>query len=124
MVTVQSAGCAPVVEAIKEGKDAVDPFPNPNTIAPGLRVPSPYASEQIIKALKESKGTAVAVSDEEILSAMRRLGGTEGISACPEGAAPLAGLKSLRESGFVDKDETVLLYNTGSGLKYQDLSLG
>lgn len=121
MVTVQSAGCAPVVEAMKNGKDAVDPFPNPHTIAAGLRVPSPYASEQIVRVLKESGGTAVAVSDEEILGSMRVIGKTEGISVCPEGAAPLAGLRHLRESGFVDRDETVLLYNTGSGLKYQDV---
>ena len=120
MVAVQSEGCAPVVEAFQKNLDSIEePFPNARTLATGLRVPFPYASEQIIRVIKESKGTAVAVKDDAILDAVRTIARSEGLFVCPEGAATLAGLGQLVDSGWIDRDEKVLLYNTGSGLKYQ-----
>ena len=122
MVAVQSEGCAPVVKAFAEGKDSVDePWAGARTIADGLRVPFPYASEQALKVVRESGGTAVAVKDNDIFGCMRELARNEGLFVCPEGAATLAGLKLLVEQGEVEKDERVLLYNTGSGLKYLGL---
>ena len=121
MVAVQSEGCAPVVRAFSEGRVSIDqPFPNASTIAAGIRVPFPYASEQIIRVLRESGGTATTVTDGAILESMKRLG-REGLMVCPEGAATLAGLARLLEEGWIDRDEDVVLYNTGSGLKYPEL---
>ena len=122
MVAVQSSGCAPVVRAFKEGKDSIEePFKNAHTLAGGIRVPFPYASEQILKVLRESGGAALEVDDSDILDSMRTFGKMEGLNVCPEGATTLAGLEKLIESGWVDKSEKVLLYNTGSGLKYPEL---
>ncbi len=122
MISVQSEGCAPVVKSFNEGKDSVeDPFPNASTIASGLRVPQPYASEQILRVIRESKGLAISVTDREILSAMKDFARKEGIFAAPEGAATLACLRHLAQEGYLDRDATVLLYNTGSGLKNLDL---
>ncbi len=124
MVAVQSEGCAPVVGAFQKNLDSIEePFPNVRTLAIGLRVPFPYASEQIIRVIKESKGTAVAVKDDAILDAVRNIARSEGLFVCPEGAATLAGLGQLADSGWIDRDEKVLLYNTGSGRKYSDLIL-
>ncbi len=122
MISVQAEGCAPIVEAFKAGRAKVEkPFAEPHTIASGLRVPEPFASDQILKVIRESKGSAVAVSDHEILDSIRILARGEGILACPEGAATLAGYKRLLDSGDLGSDETVILYNTGSGSKYPDL---
>ncbi len=120
LVAVQSETCAPVVKAFKEGKESVELFRDAYTVAPGLRVPFPYASEQILKVLRSSKGTAVSVRDSEMLDAVKRFG-REGLYVCPEGGATLAGLKVLLDDGWVDKDEKILLYNTGSALKYGEL---
>jgi threonine synthase len=121
MVAVQSSGCEPIVKAIREGKEKVEPFPNASTIASGLRVPFPYASEQILKVIKESNGMAISVSDKEILSAMKSFAKLEGMFVCPEGAATLACLEHMVSEKFIDTSEGVLLYNTGSGLKYLDI---
>jgi len=118
MISVQASGCAPIVKAFKEGKEVAEVWKSPNTIAAGLKVPKPYADRLILRVLRESNGLAVSVSDEEILHAIRELARSEGIYACPEGAATYAALKKLMESGNLSEDERVLLINTGSGLKY------
>ena len=121
MVAVQSEGCAPVVEAFQKNLDSIkEPFPNAKTLATGLRVPFPHASEQIIRVIKESSEIAVAVKDDAILDALRNIARSEGLFVCPEGAATLAGLGQLIDSGWIDRNEKVLLYNTGSGLKYAE----
>jgi threonine synthase len=120
MVAVQSAGCAPVVQAYESGVDSCDFWTDAETIASGLRVPKSFADRLILQDIRESEGTAVAVSDEEILEAQCRLGISEGIFAAPEGAATLAGLTHLIETGWVHADERIVLFNTGSGLKYLD----
>ena len=118
MVAVQATGCAPVVQAVESGVDYCDFWSGAVTIAAGLRVPKSFADRLILEDIRESEGTAVAVSDEEILDAQRRLGTSEGIFAAPEGAATLAGLMHLIEAGWVLPDERIVLFNTGSGLKY------
>lgn len=121
MVSVQSKGCAPVVKAFKEGRESVEPFKNAKTIASGIRVPFPYASEQILRVLRESGGTAVEVDDAEIIKAMTYLGREEGMNVCPEGAATLAGIEHLAAEGWIQRNEKILLYNTGTGIKYSEL---
>lgn len=118
MIAVQAEGCAPLVKAFREKKDKVEEWKNAQTIASGLRVPKPFADSIVLRALKESKGEAIAVSDEEIVSSLKELAGTEGILVCPEGASSLAGLKKLIAEKKVNKAEKVILFNTGSALKY------
>ena len=121
MVTVQSSGCAPIVKAWDEGKSASEPWPNAATLASGLRVPKPYADYLILNILKQSKGTAIAATDEEILDATRHWSKVEGIFAAPEGAASLVAYRRLCASGFFKPEDTVVLFNTGNGLKYLDV---
>ena len=118
MVSVQSTGCAPVVKAFREGKKTAEPWENPRTIAAGLNVPHPFADTLILRVIEESRGSAVSVTDEEILTAIRELACHEGVYACPEGAATYAAYQNLAASGFIDRDETALIINTGSGLMY------
>ncbi len=118
MIPVQAEGCAPIVEAVELGKEESSVCENPYTIADGIRVPKAFGDRLILNAVNESGGTAVSVSDEDILQSSRELGSKEGVFACPEGSATLAGAKKLRGNGFLDRDERVLLYNTGTGLKY------
>lgn len=118
MVAVQASGCAPVVRAIEAGEEEVRLWEGAHTIASGLRVPKPFAGKLILNAIRESGGTAIAVSDEELLDAQRTLAHKEGIFAAPEGAATLAALKHLVASGWVHRGERIVLFNTGSGLKY------
>jgi threonine synthase len=120
LVAVQSSGCAPVVRAFEAGEPATKPWPDARTLASGLRVPSPFAGELMLAALHGSGGTAVRVEEEEILEAMSELAEGEGILACPEGAASLAALRRLRARGTVSGEERVVIYNTGSGLKYPE----
>jgi len=120
MVVVQAAGCAPLVRAFHQGSEQAQPWEDPATVALGLRVPSAIADFLILRAVRESQGTAVAVSEEAIRAAWERLGRQEGILACPEGGAALAGLESLVHQGWVQPDETVVLFNTGSGYKYME----
>jgi threonine synthase len=124
MIAVQSTGCAPVVKAWDEGKPVSEPWPNAATVAAGLRVPKAYADYLILHILRHSSGTAVAVREDEIMGAQREWATHEGIFAAPEGAASLAAYRRLLESGFLKPDHTVLLFNTGSGLKYVDLIAG
>ena len=120
-VAVQSTGCQPIVKAFQEGKTSAEPWEGPSTLADGLRVPSPFADYLMLKDIRETGGTALAVEDSEMLQAMHEMAGTEGVVACPEGAATLVGLRRLVEQGFVEKDETIILFNTGSGYKYMHL---
>jgi threonine synthase len=121
MFSIQSEGCAPLVKSFREGKDTCEPWPNAKTEAAGLRVPKPYADYLILKILRESHGGAVAVSENSIFESQRRLASKEGIFAAPEGAATVQGLTELLASGEIEKSDTVLLYNTGTGILYTDL---
>ncbi len=121
LVAVQAAGCAPVVNAFRSGSESCEFWPEAQTIASGLRVPKSYADRLILNCLRESRGTAVAVSDAQILAAQRWLASREGIFAAPEGAATLAALPHLLANGWISPDERVVLFNTGSGLKYVNM---
>lgn len=118
MVAVQSDGCAPVVKAFHEGLDFCDFWTGAQTLASGLRVPKSFADQIILSDLRQSNGNAVAVSDEKIVEAQKRLAYKEGIYAAPEGAATLAALEVLVEQKWVEPDERIVLFNTGTGLKY------
>ena len=120
MVTVQAAGCAPIVRAFEEGNRFADEFPNAATTASGLRVPKAIGDFLILDALRASGGTAVSVTDEELIAATREIGAAEGIFCAPEGAACLPALKKLMETGEVRQGERVVLFNTGSGVKYME----
>jgi len=120
MVSVQSDGCAPIVRAIEQGTESAEPWKDAHTLASGLRVPAAVADFLIIRAVRESGGTAVAVSDEEMLDASWEMGRREGFLPAPEGGATLAALRRLIDEGFVARDEEVVLFNTGSAYKYQD----
>jgi threonine synthase len=121
MVAVQSEGCAPIPKAWDEGKETAEPWANAATIAAGLRVPKAYGDYIILDILRKSHGTAVAVSDAEILDAVRDWAREEGVFAAPEGAASLAAYRKLLASGFFKPSDKVVLFNTGSGLKYIDV---
>jgi threonine synthase len=118
MVAVQSDGCAPVVKAFVAGSKTCEPWQNAKTIASGLRVPKSFADKLIMKALEDSNGIAVSVSDKDILDAQHLLATREGIFAAPEGAATLAALLELVDTGWIKPSERIVLFNTGSGLKY------
>jgi threonine synthase len=120
MVTVQAEGCAPIVRAFEEGNRFADEFPNAATTASGLRVPKAIGDFLILDALRASGGSAVAVSDEELIAATREIGTVEGVFCAPEGAACLPALKKLIEAGEVHKRERVVLFNTGAGVKYME----
>jgi threonine synthase len=120
MVTVQAAGCAPIVRAFQRGDTRAEPWANATTLAAGLRVPSAVGDALMLRALRDSEGTAVAVSEADIVQGVQLLGHEEGMFACPEGGAALAGLRQLIAQGWVDREERIVLFNTGSGLKYLD----
>jgi threonine synthase len=121
MIGIQSAGCAPIVKAWDEGRSSSEMWPNASTIASGLRVPKPYGDYLILDILKQSGGLALAATDVEILAATRHWAQVEGIFAAPEGAASLVAYQKLLASGFFTTDDSVVLFNTGSGLKYLDV---
>ena len=118
MVAVQADGCAPVVKAFQENASFCDFWTDAQTIASGLRVPKSFADQLILHDLRESNGNAVAVSDESIIEAQKYLAYKEGIFAAPEGAATLAGLQKLIREGWISPNERIVLFNTGTGLKY------
>ncbi len=118
MVSVQAAGCAPVVRAWEEGAKRVKPWSQPATVAAGLRVPAVFADRLVLHVLRESDGRALAVSDDAIRAAARELAQEEGVLASPEGAATLAALLQLLAEGWVLPDAHIVLFNTGAGLKY------
>ncbi|UCD45421.1 MAG: threonine synthase [Candidatus Bathyarchaeota archaeon] len=121
MVSIQAEGCAPIAKAYAEGREESTFWEGAETIAAGLRVPHALGDFLILRAVRESGGLALAVSDEEILEAVRLMARSEGLFACPEGAATLAALTRMVDDGKVDRDERVVLFNTGTGLKYTDL---
>jgi len=121
MVAVQAEGCAPIVRAFDQGLDRAEPWEDAHTLAPGIRVPAPFADDLIMQSLYASKGHAVTITDQAIVDAMEELARLEGIDACPEGAATLAGLHRLVALGAVSADERVVLFNTGTGLKHPEL---
>jgi len=121
MITVQAAGCAPIVKAWEAGKGASEMWADAATFAAGLRVPKAYGDYLILDILKKSQGTAVSATDEEILLALRHWASVEGVFAAPEGAASLVAYQKLRASGFFRAEDTVVLFNTGSAYKYLDM---
>ena len=124
MVTVQAEGCAPIVQAWISGAKVGAVIEHPHTVAAGLRVPKAIGDFLMLEILRRSGGCAVGVSDAALLAAVHELGALEGIFAAPEGAACLPALKQLLAQGTVQADERVVLFNTGSGLKYLDLLRG
>jgi threonine synthase len=122
MIAVQSAGCAPVAKAFDEGASASEMWPNAATFASGLRVPRPYGDSIMLEILRESRGVALAIPDEEILASLRDWAKNEGLFLSPEGAAATAAYARLLASGFLQPSDRVVLFNTGSGLKYTDVT--
>ncbi len=118
MVAVQTSGCAPVVNAFQQGSKECKLFENAATFASGLRVPKPFADYLILQVIYESNGIAISVDDDTIRKTMESAARLEGVILCPEGAAALAAVKPLFENKFINENESVLVFNTGSGLKY------
>jgi threonine synthase len=121
MVTVQAEHCAPIVRAFQQGTEKAQPWENATTIADGLRVPRAIGDFLILRAIRESGGTAVAVSDRSMVEGMLAIGKHQGISAAPEGGAALVAIQKLIAYGSIKRDETVVLFNTGGALKYLDV---
>jgi threonine synthase len=121
MISVQTTGCAPIVKAFAEKKKESEFWENAHTIASGLRVPKAFADHLILKAIDESNGSAVAVSDEEIVAAVHDIATKEGLFICPEGAATVVALKVLLQENKLAPNESVLLFNTGAGIKYPEV---
>jgi threonine synthase len=121
MVSVQASGCAPIVKAFDDNKAAAEPWQNAQTLASGLRVPQAVGDFLILQAIRESRGTALSVSDDEMLAEIPRVAKAEGIFFCPEGAACVAALRRLVTQEWIKPSEEVLILNTASGLKYLDV---
>ena len=121
MVVVQAAGCAPIVRAFAAGAARAEPWVDAATAAPGIRVPTPFADDLILRVLRASHGDAVQVPEDEILAGMREIAAAEGVGACPEGGALLAALKRMLDDGRLERTARVVLFNTGSGLKHPEL---
>jgi threonine synthase len=121
MVSVQADGCAPIVRAFAEGTEKAAPWENARTKADGLRVPKAIGDFLILKAVRDSGGTAIAVSDEQMVDDMLAIGRSEGVSAAPEGGAALSAIRRLVTEGRIGRHETVVLFNTGGALKYLDV---
>ena len=120
MVAVQAEGCAPIVKAWQAQADHADFYPNAATMASGLRVPGPLGDRLMLRMLRQTNGTALSVTDNEMLSAGRELARREGIFAAPEGAATVAAARKLASSTWIKPEETVVLFNTGTGYKYSE----
>lgn len=121
MVVVQAAGCAPIVSAFEAGAEHAEIVPDAFTVAAGLRVPKAIGDFLIMKVLRESNGTAIVVSDEELLVGVDELARHQGIYACPEAGAVWKATEKLAEQGWLDRNEQIVIFNTGSGLKYNHL---
>jgi threonine synthase len=119
LYSVQASGCAPVVAAFEAGEESTEAWQNPATIAAGLRVPAPLGGRLILRAIAETNGAAVAVSDKALDAAARHIAETISVDACPEGGATLAALEQLLQQGRIDKGESVVLFNTGAGWLYR-----
>src|SRR5689334_21336920 len=120
MIAVQAEGCQPVVRAFEENQQRSAFFENAHTVAAGLRVPKPLGDFLVLQAVRESGGTAIAVSDDEMLDAGIQLASDEGVYAAPEGAACVAAARKMIANGFLKSTDRIVLYNTGSGLKYPE----
>ena len=123
-VAAQAGGCAPIVDAFSKGLDESRPWPDPTTFAAGIRVPKALGDFIVLRALRESEGTALAVSDDEIADAMELAGQSEGLLLCPEGGCALAVTRELRRSGWIAESDEVVIFNTGTGLKYAEFLQG
>ncbi len=123
-VAAQAGGCAPIVDAFTKGLDEAQPWPDPMTFAAGIRVPKALGDFIVLRALRESGGTALAVSDEEIADGMELAGQSEGLLLCPEGGCALAVTRELRQSGWISDSDEVVIFNTGTGLKYAEFLQG
>ena len=121
MVSVQAEGCAPIVRAFQAGVERADPWTDASTVADGLRVPRAIGDFLILRAVRESGGTAIAVPDASMVDGMLAIGASEGISAAPEGGATYAALVRLVERGIIGPNDSVVLFNTGGALKYLDV---
>ncbi len=121
MISVQASGCAPIVKAFEEGKDESELWENSNTVAFGMKVPKSLGDFLVLDAIRTTNGTAIEVSDDELLEAKKEMGRNEGIFMCPEGASTIAAVKKLVDYGEIDRSERVVVINTGSGLKYPHL---
>jgi threonine synthase len=120
MFSVQASGCAPIVCAFETGEKFAAEFPNAHTVASGLRVPKAIGDFLMLKILRDSNGGAVAIDDSEMIEAVREVGKTEGLFVAPESAACFVALRKLRAAGKIDIGERVVIFNTGSGIKYLD----
>jgi threonine synthase len=120
MISIQASGCAPIIKALHEGKQASEMWQNAHTLAAGLRVPKAYGDFIILEIIRASGGTAVSVDDDAIVAGVKELAETEGIFAAPEGGAAMAAYRDLLHSGFLKESDEVVLFNTGSGYKYLD----
>jgi threonine synthase len=118
LFSVQSTGCAPVVTAFEQGAAKCDPWPDPQTVASGLRVPGPLGGALMLRALRESRGGAVAVSDADLVASAGQLSTLEGVDACPEGGAAVAAARVLVERGTIAREDRVVVFNTGAGVLY------
>ena len=118
MIAVQAAGCAPIVKAFEEGAQKSQFWNDASTVASGLRVPKALGDFLVLQAVRESGGTAIAISDPELIDAGLQLAAEEGMFVAPEGAACVAAAEKLIRSGFLKQDDRIVIYNTGSGLKY------
>ena len=121
MITVQAKGCSPIVDAFEQGLDRAQPFQNPKTSALGLRVPSAVGDFLILNSIRESEGVALSVTDDELMYGVKQIGTTEGIFSAPEGGATVAALPKLLDLGIIKPKDRIVLFITGSGLKYVDL---
>ena len=121
MVSVQAENCAPIVRAFQQGTEKAEPWADATTIADGLRVPRAIGDFLILRAVRDSGGTALAIADRAMVAGMLQIGKHEGISAAPEGGAALAAIEQLASSGTIGRHESVVLFNTGGALKYLDV---
>ncbi|MGH7887920.1 MAG: pyridoxal-phosphate dependent enzyme, partial [Candidatus Binatia bacterium] len=121
MVSVQASGCAPIVKAFDENKPSAEPWKNAQTVASGLRVPQAVGDFLMLQAIRASHGTALSVSDDDMLAEIKIIGKAEGIFFCPEGAACVAALRRLVANSWIKPDDEVVIFNTASGLKYLDV---
>jgi threonine synthase len=121
MISVQAAGCAPIVQAFEAGETHATPWENAHTVASGLRVPGAVGDFLMLHAIRESGGCALAVTDEELMAGVDEMAARTGVFPAPEGAATYVALKHLLRDGLVDREDRVVLFNTGTGLKYIDV---
>jgi threonine synthase len=121
MIAIQAAGCAPVARAFNQGETVSTMWQDAHTFAPGLRVPKPYGDSMILEIVRASAGTALALTDDEIFASLKDWARHEGILLSPEGAAATAAYDRLLATGFLKPEDSVVLFNTGSGNKYTDV---